>query len=292
MARQVRGEGMIPFDFEYYRPDSVTEAVTLYGQLDSEGSAPVWYGGGSELISMARVGNMGFGAVIDVKAIPECRTLDYNGEYLNLGAALTLDEMSSAQIFPLLGKTAGRIADHTMQCRITFGGNLASTIIYRETVLPLMLSDAEITAAGKQGLKKYSIHNSFKERLELPKGELLVSAAVAKEFIKAPYFHIKKTKNEKIDYPLITTDALIINGFIRMAFSGLAAFPFRDAAVEEILNDQRFDYETRAEYIAQSVDGVLLDDMNGSAGYRRFVLKNTVINILESIKDAEVPCLR
>jgi CO/xanthine dehydrogenase FAD-binding subunit len=282
---------MIPFDFEYHRPDSVKEAVTLYQELDSEGKAPVWYGGGSELLSMARVGNIGFGAVIDIKNIPECRTLEHNGEYLNLGAALTLDELNRSQKFPLLGKTAGRIADHTMQCKITLGGNLASTIIYRETVLPLLLSDAELMAVGLQGLKKYSIHDVFREHLQLPKGELLIYAAVAKEFIEAPFFHVKKTKNEKIDYPLLTTDALITGGNLRLAFSGLASYPFRDKTVESILNDQRLTFEERAEHIAQSLDGVLLDDMNGSAAYRRFVLKNTVMSILESKKDAEVSCL-
>lgn len=282
---------MIPFDFEYYRPGSAKEAVALYQELDAAGIAPVWYSGGSELISMARVGNMGFGAVIDIKNIPECQTLENNGEYLNLGTALTLDELSRSQKFPLLGKTAARIADHTMQCRITFGGNLASTIIYRETVLPLLLTDAEITTAGPQGLKKYAIHDLFKDRLQLPKGELLLSAAVARVYINAPFFHIKKTKNEKIDYPLITTDALIAEGNLRLAFSGLAAYPFRDKAVEGILNDQRLAFEDRAEHIARSLSGVLLDDMNGSSSYRRFVLKNTVVNILESIKDAEVPCL-
>ena len=282
---------MIPFDFEYYRLDSLREAVALYQALDAEGKAPVWYGGGSELISMARVGNMGFGAVLDIKSIPECRTLDFNGEYLNLGAALTLDEINRSKKFPLLGKTAGRIADHTMQCRITLGGNLASTIVYRETVLPLLLSDAEITTAGPQGLKKYPIRDLFKERLRLPKGELLLSAAVAREYISAPFFHIKKTKNEKIDYPLLTTDALIVSGNLRLAFSGLASYPIRDAAVERILNDQRLDFQARAERAAQSLSGVLLDDMNGSAAYRRFVLKTTITTILESIKDAEVPCL-
>ena len=126
----------------------------------------------------------------------------------------------------------------------------------------------------------------------LPEGELLISAAVAREFIEAPFFHIKKTKNEKIDYPLLTTGAIIAGGYLRIAFSSLASYPFRDAAVEKILNDQRLGFEERAENTARSLDGVLLDDMNGSRGYRRFVLKNTVVNILESIKDTEVPCLR
>ena len=283
---------MIPFDFEYYRPESVEEAVRLYQELETAGKAPVWYGGGSELISMARVGNRRFGAVVDIKSIPECRTLDHDGERLNLGAALTLDEICGSEKYPLLGQTAGRIADHTMQCRITFGGNLASSIIYREAVLPLLLSDAEITTAGPGGLKKYAIGDIFKERLLLPEGELLISAAVAREFIEAPYFHIKKTKNEKIDYPLITTDALIAGGNLRIAFSGLAAYPLRDVAAESILNDQRLSLEERAEHAAQFLSGVYLDDMNGSSSYRRFVLKNTVVNILESIKDAEMPCIR
>lgn len=282
---------MIPFDFEYYRPDKLMEAVALYGQLEAAGKSPVWYGGGSELISMARVGNMRFESVIDIKNIPECRTLDDNGEQLFIGAALTLDELSRSEKFSLLGKTAGRIADHTMQCRITFGGNLASTIIYRETVLPLLLSDARLTTAGPQGLKTYPIRDLFKERLELPKGELLVSAAVPRDCIKAPYYHVKKTKNEKIDYPLITTDALVVGGMLRIAFSGLAAYPLRDKRVEAILNDQTLSDESRAEQVAAALSGVLLEDMNGSANYRRYVLKNTVVNILGSIKDAVVPCL-
>jgi CO/xanthine dehydrogenase FAD-binding subunit len=282
---------MIPFDIEYCRPSSVQEAVTVYQELEAAGTSPVWYGGGTELISMARAGNNCFGSVIDIKNIPECRTLDGVGENLVLGAGLTLDEVRRSGKFPLLGKTAGRIADHTVQCKITLGGNIASTIIYREAVLPLLLGDALLTAAGPQGIRTYRIHDIFKERLELPRGEFLISAAVDRVYTEAPFFHIKKTKNEKIDYPLLTTDAVISDGFMRIAFAGLAAYPFRDMGVEYILNDQSLDYEERAEKIAGALSGLLLDDMNGSAGYRRFVLKNTVVNILESIKDAEVPCI-
>jgi CO/xanthine dehydrogenase FAD-binding subunit len=282
---------VIPFDFEYYRPATVREAVDTYRQLDDAGRAPVYYGGGTELISMARVGSMGFGAVVDIKSIPECRTLDDNGEDLNLGAALTLGELAQSDKFPLLARTAGRIADHTIQCKITLGGNLASTIIYRETALPLLLADAVLTAAGPQGLKKYLIHEVFRERLRLPKGEFIVGAAVARALIDAPYYHEKKTKNEKIDYPLITTAALFMDGRLRAAFSGLASYPLRDMGVENILNDGKADFAERAEAAARALDGILLDDLNGSAGYRRLVLKNTLVNILQSLKEAKLPCL-
>ncbi len=277
---------MIPFDFEYHRPDTMQEAADLFRRLDSEGKAPVYYGGGSELISMARVGSLSFGAVIDLKSIPECRVMQYDDERLRLGSCLTLSEITESNCFPLLGKTAGRIADHTMQCRITLGGNLASAIIYRETVLPLLLTDARLTAAGRNGLKEYPISQVFRERLLLPRGEFLVGAVIEKSFLPLPYFHEKKTKNEKIDYPLITSAGLKKDGLLRIAFSGLASYPFRDAGLETMLNDPALSFGSRADRIVQALSGVLLSNLSGSADYRNYVLNNTILNVLEAMKDA------
>lgn len=276
---------MIPFDFEYYRPDTIKEAVDIFLQLDSEGKSPVYYGGGSELISMARVGSLSFGSVVDIKNIPDCRVLGFEGDNLCLGSALTLSDITESDYFPLLTKTAGRIADHTMQCKITFGGNLASTIIYRETVLPLLLTDAVLTVSAENGLTEMEISQLFKERFMLQKGSFLVKAMINKKFLAAPYFHIKKTKNEKIDYPLLTAAGLKTDGFIRAAFSGLASYPIRDSNVETVLNDSNMDFSQRADKIVWALSGIILNDIYGSAEYRKYVLKNTVVNILETMKD-------
>ncbi|SHI09612.1 CO or xanthine dehydrogenase, FAD-binding subunit [Sporobacter termitidis DSM 10068] len=282
---------MIPFDFEYYRPDTLGEAVGLFGRLEDEGKNPVWYGGGSELISMARAGNAAFGAVLDIKDVPELLGLGTDGENLTFGAALTLSDLIVSGSFPLLGKTAGRIADHTMQNKITLGGNLASTIIYRETALPLLLADAILTAAGKDGLHTYPIDAVFDGRLRLPKGEVLVRTAVPAAIAAAPYFHQKKTKNEKIDYPLLTTAAVVTGGRLRIAFSGLAPYPFRDRSAEEILNDGRLGADARAELFVKALSGVIQSDLSGSADYRKFVLKDTILNILEAVREEKLPCL-
>jgi len=276
---------MIPFDFEYYRPDTIKEASEIFQKLDLEGKVPVYYGGGSELISMARVGSVSFGAVIDVKNIPECKTMYFDDKNLYFGSALTLSDITEANHFPLLSKTAGRIADHTMQCKITLGGNLASTIIYRETVLPLLLTDAKITAAGLNGVKEYNIKQIFKERLLLPKDEFLIKVVIENSYLNLPFFHVKKTKNEKIGYPLITVEGLKKDGLISIAFSGLASYPFRDIGVETILNDTAFSFDQRAEKIVNALSGIILNDLSGSADYRKYVLKNTIINVLETMRD-------
>jgi len=275
---------MIPFDFDYYRPDTVEEAVSAFSRLDAEGKNPAYYGGGSELISMARVGSRSFGAVIDLKSIRECSIWEDRGDRLYLGAGLTLSDLIEWNGFPLLSKTAGRIADHTMQCKITLGGNLAATIVYRETALPLLLTDAKLTFAGADGLREYSMDLVFRERLLLPRGEFLAGVTLGKNCFELPYFHAKKTRNEKIDYPLITVAGLKKDGKIRIAFSGLASYPFRDAEVENILNSPLQDPKQKAKKAADTLRDRIQSDLSGSAEYRQFVLQETILNILDTMK--------
>jgi len=273
---------MIPFDFEYYQPNSIKEALEAFTLLDAQGKNPVYYGGGSELISMARLRNRTFGAIIDLKAIPECRVLGEENGSLHLGSCLTLSEITEFGQFPLMEKSAGRVADHTMQCKITLGGNIAGTIIYRESVLPLLLTDSMLTIASPGGSKEYPTREIFREKVNLPQGGFIVKASIPKIFLQLPYFHIKKTASEKIDYPLITIAGLKKKGRIRIAFSGLKSFPFRDEQVEEILNDSKIDFTIRAQKAAEYLSSGIMSDLWGSSGYRKFVLANSLEKIMET----------
>lgn len=274
---------MLPFDFAYYRPDTMEEAVCAFQQLQAEGKNPVYYGGGSELISMARVGSRIFGAVIDLKGIEECTKMEYRGQRLFLGAALTLSAIAEADYFPLLTKAVGRIADHTMQCRITLGGNLAASILYREAALPLLVAEAGAVCAGPEGQRECAFEDVFQMRLCLRPGEFLVGVSVDQSVFNLPYFHIKKTKNEKIDYPLLTAAGLKKDGRLRIAFSGIGDGPFRKNSLEALLNDSAVDFAQRADRIAQAAAATMVSDLSGSAEYREFVLRETVLNILETM---------
>lgn len=125
---------MIPFDFEYYRPNSITEALQLYSKLYQEGKTPIYYNGGTEIITLGRLGNLSLKSVIDIKEIPECNVLGRYQRYVVLGSALTLTHVSDSNVFPLLSKTASRVADRTARNKITLGGNIAGEICYREAV--------------------------------------------------------------------------------------------------------------------------------------------------------------
>jgi CO/xanthine dehydrogenase FAD-binding subunit len=274
---------MIPCHFDYYRPDTVQEAVSAYSELLSLGKSPLYYGGGSEIISMSRAGSIVPGAVIDIKHIRECEALVYTGRKLVIGSAVTLSAINESKLFPLLGTTVGRIADHTNQCRITVGGNVCGSIIYRESVLPFLLSDCEVVIAGPSGTKQVSVHDVFEERIKLRPGELVVSFIVDKDHLKLKYAHVKKTKNEKIDYPLVSAAAIVFDGQIRMAFSGVCGFPFRSRDVEEALNRPGSGASERAEAALAQLPGPILRNIDGTAGYRSFILKSTIKQVLESL---------
>lgn len=278
---------MIPFDFDYYRPDTIDEAVEIYKYLQSQGKQPLYYGGGTEIITMARAHNIFTKAVVDLKGIPECNLLEFQNDQLVIGSAVTLTNISESKLFPLLGRTAARVADHTAQCKVTLGGNIAGNIIYREALLPLLLSDSQVLIAGENGQRQVPIYEVFNEQLRLNKGEFIVKITTDKVFTTLPHIHVKKTKVEKIDYPLITVAALKKDNQIRLAFSGLCSFPFRSLQMEDDLNDENYDYDTRINNVLGHLPAAILNDISGTDKYREFVLRDTLANTMKMLGGVE-----
>ena len=275
---------MIPFDFEYYKPETVEEAVQIYSDLNSEGKKPLYYGGGTEIISMARAFNIYTGAVIDIKGIPECNVQELNDNKLIIGSAVTLTQIAEANLFPVLSLTVQRIADHTIQDKITLGGNIAGTIIYRESVLPLLISGSEVTIADLNGLKQVPLMDILEKRIKLSSGDFIVNAAIDSHFLSLPYVHSKRTKSDKIDYPLITLAALKDNNRINIAFSGVCSYPFRSLLIEDYLNDTNLPNNIRVNNVINNIPDLVLSDLTGSAEYRKFVLQKMLMEVLSKLE--------
>lgn len=279
---------MISFPFTYCRPDSLKEAADIYQQLRMEGKSPVYYAGGSEIITMCRSGSIRPDAVIDIKNIPECTVLAMDGQTLMIGAACTLNQIKESKLFRLLGLACGRIADHTNQCRITLGGNLCGTIIYRETSLPLMLSDADLVLCGPEGKRTVPFHSVFQGCMRLNSGELAVQAHIPGWALQARHAHIKITANEKIDYPLVDVAAIWKGTALYTAFSGVCSHPFRSEQIEAVLNDRSLPCRVRADRAANLLPEPAYSDVEGSGEYRIFVLKNTLRKLLEDWENDQI----
>jgi CO/xanthine dehydrogenase FAD-binding subunit len=272
---------LIAFNFEYYKPDILQDAVKLFHELDRQGKQPVYYSGGTEIITFARRNSLFTKAVIDIKGIPECNVFGVKDNKLFIGAAITLTRISEANPFPLLSKVARGIADHTARNKITVGGNICGRITFREAVLPFLLSDSYAVVAGVNGLKSVPINQIFNKTLQLNRGEFLVYLITDKSYVNMPYIAEKRVRQGKTGYPLITATAIKSEGYIKAAFSGICGFPFRSSMVEEWLNNKNLPLNSRIDNAIKNFPCSIVDNVQGSADYREFILRNMLQDILK-----------
>ncbi|WP_053362858.1 FAD binding domain-containing protein [Bacillus sp. FJAT-27251] len=277
---------MIPFDFDYYRPNSLQDAGMLFQTLRKEEKKPKFFSGGTEIITLGRLMLEHTDAVIDIKSIPECRVMEFAEDHLVLGAALSLTEIEAANPFPLLTKTASEVADHTARNKITLGGNICGRIFYREAVLPFLLSDSHAVIAGRQGYKVVPINEVFQQQLQLDEGEFLVQMITEKQYLSAPSVSIKRRRQWNTGYPLVTVAAMQAENGIRLAFSGICPFPFRSEEMEREINKSGASPLERVEKAVAMLPGPILNDSEGSADYRIFVVRNTLLDIIDYLESA------
>ncbi|TCP55736.1 xanthine dehydrogenase molybdenum-binding subunit [Tumebacillus sp. BK434] len=275
---------MISFDFEYWRPESIADAIQLYQKLAGAGKQPMYYAGGTEIISLARIGQLRTGAVIDLKGIPELNVCQFYGEVLVIGANVTLTRLAEARPFPLLGDTVRHIADHSNRNKITVGGNICGRFVYREAVLPLLLTDTHAVLTGPSGTRQAPLFQLFNGTLNLLPGEILVRLLTPRRDVELPYVTIKKTKLEEIDYPLVRLAAVQTGPWIRVAFSGVSEEPFRSREIEAVLNNASLPLDVRIEQAIRRWPAPILDDILGSAEYRAFVLHNALQDAWAALK--------
>lgn len=271
---------MIPFNFDYYKPQTISEALHIFSELDAKGKEPIYYSGGTEILTLGRLDLLYTEAVIDIKHIPESRMLSLVGEDLKIGSQVSLTQVIESEVYPLLSKTANQIADRTVRNKITVGGNICGYIYFREAVLPFLLADSRAAIAGPSGIRTVDFTDFFYKRPHFKKGEFLVYIITNHHLTKQPFFSEKVRKQGTVGYPLVTLAALKVDGMFRLAISGLCPYPFRPLKMEAILNQKSMTLEERWQLALDTLPKEdILDDIEGSSEYRLFRLKQLIFKV-------------
>lgn len=269
---------MIAADITYLRPSTPQEAVDAWTRHE----AARYLAGGTEITTSARrTAAYDLRACIDIKHIPEVHVHGINGDFLHLGAALSLSEITDRHLFPLLTATCRGIADRTVRNRLTLGGNLAGQLPYREAALPLLLADASVStispdpngAPAQPRTRK--LRETFDKRLILSPGELVLSFSVPLAATTLPWSHHRKTRTGPVDYPLVTTAMIRDNTSIRLSISGAHPYPFRSNEIDALLATN----ETNITPLL----GPLRTDSRASAEYRLHLLHHLIRTSLEEL---------
>jgi len=276
---------MIAFNFAYYQPVSINEAISLYKDLKTSGKSVYYFSGGTEFISRARRNEITCDAVIDIKGIPETNLLEWDSDHLVTGASCSLSSIVNEGLFPLLGKVAKEIATQTERNKITLGGNIASNLPYKEAILPFLLADSDIVIASEKGTKQQPINAMYNKGRLLQDGEFIVQFITKQRLTTLPFIHIRRTKQSSVNYPVVSLAALQDRKETRIAISGLTNYPFRSTEIENLLQTKESSIENMMDRVIEVLPESAVLDFQATEEYRHFVLQ-TILNEVLSMKGA------
>ncbi|MEX2444039.1 MAG: FAD binding domain-containing protein [Alkalispirochaeta sp.] len=177
---------MIPFELTFRRAETVDEAVGAWVEATNAGQTALYYGGGTEIVTLARDNKRPADVLIDYKRIPDTWVCGIDGDDADtwwVGSAVRLNTVVDTPRTGLIACCLSGVADRTVRNSITLGGNICGMLPYREGVLPFLLLDGTVTYAhpvdgGESEVATKPINDLFHKKLKLPKGGLVLSFGI------------------------------------------------------------------------------------------------------------------
>jgi len=258
----------------FSRPSSIAECLSI---LAEDPLARV-IAGATDLAVESNLKGKRFGSLVSVELLPELRVFEETEGFIELGAALSLDEIAALwrNAPPFFGEWLELFASPPLRNRATLGGNLATASPIGDSAPLLLALDAEVRIASRSGTRTVPLHAFFTgyRRTVLQPGELLIAIRIPKPLPRIVRFY--KVAKRKLD-DISTVCAGFALGLdragrvemARLAYGGVAAVPTRARAAEACLMGSHWDLAAVGRAQA-AVERELspIGDHRGSAAYR------------------------
>lgn len=237
------------FHFEYFKPETMEEALTL---LQQHGQQTSILAGGTDLVIHMAEGDQRPKYVIDISRLSNLDYI-YNGEkQLKIGSRTTIRALEKVfkdltGSYGLLGTAAGQLGSSAVRNMATIGGNICNALPSAETVPPLLALDAKLIIHNSSGKRTVSIDKFFTGPREtiLKKGDLLTEIQVPTPSSLTRGFYIKHSLRGSID--LATVGVAVVMSVepgekvckdIKIALGAVAPTPIRAYRAEKMLIGQ------------------------------------------------------
>lgn len=276
--------------FEHYAPDSIEELLEM---LKSKPNAKL-IAGGTDLLLQMKQGTAQPETVISLKNVEELLGFSVSKNGYRLGAGMTLRGITRSneltQNFPGLVYAAGVVASEQIRTLATLGGNICNASPSADMVPPLIALDAVVQLVSNQGQRDLSLSDFFKGPGEsvLKSGEIMHSI-----FLPQPsgnMIYSKHAPRKFMDLAVVGVAVRLAkkNGKIneaRVALGAVGPVPFRAEKTEALLAGQTLTTELMLEAGEMAAgECVPIDDIRGSAWYRKRMVKVHVRRNLETLR--------
>ena len=272
---------MIPESFDYQLAGSVSEAITL---LKQHGDNAKILAGGHSLVPTMKLRLSTPGTLIDIGGISELKYINDKGDYLAIGAGTThwMVESSSVvqQKAPALSQAAAQIGDVQVRNRGTIGGVLAHSDPQADYPGVVLALNATIIVEGSGGERTIEAVDYFTGLWEtaLGENEILTEVRIPTDPANANSCYLKFPQPAS-RYPYVGCGVSLSSSSgtcldIRVGFSGVGEWAFRDSGIESALKGQPLNESTIASAADKAAEGkAVLSDHFVSEEYRRAMSK-------------------
>ncbi len=273
---------MIPAEFEYLRPTSVQNAVTMLAEAGDDAKV---LAGGQSLLPLLRLRLAYPDVVVDTGRIPELREIRDDGDTLFIGAMATHDAVLHSALVreqaPLIALATATVADPAVRHRGTFGGSLAHADPAADLpAVVLALDGVLVAASAARGEREIPAADFFVDYLTsaLEPDELLVGIRIPK---LGPGWtaHYEKFHRTAQAWAIVGVACAVRreDGVIqdaRVALTNMGSRPVRAAAVERAVNGMTTTASAFRSAAAHATEGTDPPaDLHGSSDYRAHLAK-------------------
>jgi carbon-monoxide dehydrogenase medium subunit len=273
---------MIPQSFEYYRPETLPEAVAL---LEQHGDAAKILSGGQSLIPMMKVRLARPEYLIDINQIADLHYIKEDAGYLRIGGLTREADLESSDLirsrYPIIFDTASLIADPLVRNMATIGGNLAHGDPANDHPATMLALGAEIIAVGPRGQRSIPVKDFFLSvfTTALEHGDILTEIRIP---IPPPgsggaYFKLERKVGDFATVGVaaqVTLDAAGICQEAGIGLTNVGATPIKANRAEDFLRGKLLDesnIDQSAQLAAEAAQPS--SDLRGPAEYKVAMVK-------------------
>lgn len=229
-----------------HRPETIEEALEKLSEL--KGSRPI--AGGTDMLIDLREGACQVEHLVDLGCIKELRYIREADGLIRMGAATTHAQLATSELIrskaPVLGEAASQVGSVQIRNRATVGGNLCNASPGADTATPLLILNAELTVASREGHRSMPLIELFAgpKRNSLRQRELLTEIAFPVPPKESGASFRKLGRRRGCTLSIINAAAYLeVDGETcreaRAAFGACAPTPIRVPAVEDMLRGKK-----------------------------------------------------
>lgn len=191
--------------YEYYKPATVEEAIAL---MDGSQGSGVYISGGTDVLVLIRQRKLAPGCLISLRNIDALAYLETQSG-LKIGSAVTHNAIAKhgfiQKRYSALTDATCKVGSLQIRNVATMGGNICNAAPSADTACPLLVLDANVVIAGKNGEREVPIDDFLQgpNKIALEKGEIVKGFHMPAFGENTGSAYIKHTRRQAMDLPIL-----------------------------------------------------------------------------------------